>query len=95
MKLKNLIQNLRNRLPSWSRVLKVLSITIRLALLGALCWAVYHAYISGYEKGRRVGQCEAGCLIMDGQLDSVDDEGICWCVPIENEEVFIAPVPEI
>ena len=95
MKLKDLIQSLRDRLPSWKRTLKVFTITIKMVLVCAICWTVYYSYTSGYEAGRRVGQCEIGCWMQEGQLDSVDDEGICWCVPLIEEEVFLSPVPKI
>ncbi len=48
--------------------------------LAGLVYGLYHYYGYAYEEGRRVGQCETGCWVMQGEYDYVSESGACVCV---------------
>ena len=48
--------------------------------LAGLVYGLYHYYGYAYEEGRRVGQCETGCWVMQGEYDYVSENGACVCV---------------
>ncbi len=48
--------------------------------LAGLVYGLYHYYGYAYEEGRRFGQCETGCWVMQGEYDYVSENGACVCV---------------
>ena len=51
------------------------------ALVAAIGYCAYSSYEYGYDKGRRDGQCEVGCALMDMDFAYQDEDAACRCSP--------------
>ena len=83
--LKRAVQSVRDLVSDKWRLLALM------VGLAGLVYGLYHYYTHAYEQGRRVGQCETGCWVMQGEFDRISDSGACVCVG--DSFIFQQPEP--
>jgi hypothetical protein len=54
-------------------------LALAVGLSGMVC-GLYYYHMHAFEQGRRIGQCETGCWVMQGEFDRISDNGACVCV---------------
>lgn len=66
----------------WRKIGRLSALGLVMSILvAAIAYCAYSSYEHGYDKGRRDGQCEVGCALMDMEFAYQDEDAACWCSP--------------
>tara|TARA_R100000008_G_scaffold78371_1_gene59336 strand:- start:374 stop:685 length:312 start_codon:yes stop_codon:yes gene_type:complete len=82
-KVRHLIDWFKNR--NWRKAYRIASyVLFVVAMVGSICYTSIVSYDMGEEHGRRVGQCEVGCAVLDMEYSFYDEDDTCWCAAGPN-----------